>query len=160
MMSDSEKRRKQCQAYIDYDKAIEYMESGDLSKAIDIFSKNKDLKDATTYLNLCNNYVKYAGKWVCRTYYIYHDDGSVSDLNYTADDEDIEVDVCISRNKKVTYRVEGAKAKINGNVLTYTKYYKGSDISTFNLATGARVTQFLHSDGSKSDRYVYTHVKK
>ena len=157
---DSEKRRKQCQAYIDYDKAIEYMESGDLSKAIDIFSKNKDLKDATTYLNLCNNYVKYAGKWVCRTYYIYHDDGSVSDLNYTADDEDIEVDVCISRNKKVTYRVEGAKAKINGNVLTYTKYYKGSDISTFNLATGARVTQFLHSDGSKSDRYVYTHVKK
>ncbi len=91
------KRRKQCQAYIDYDKAIEYMESGDLSKAIDIFSKNKDLKDATAYLNLCNNYVKYAGKWECRTYYIYHDDGSVSDLNYTADDEDIEVDVCISR---------------------------------------------------------------
>lgn len=158
---DSKKLIKKYNQITTYNSAVKLMEDGELSKAIRYFSKlPSSYKKTKKYRSLCEKYNHYNGIWKCYAYTIYHDDGEVSNLNYTASDEKIECKVEINRKGKETFCIDGKATKRTGNILTWCTYYKGADVTKMNLSTGVRKVQFMNSKNVKSDLYVYKHRVK
>lgn len=149
-----------CKNYIKYNNAILKMESGKLSEAVVDFKELGDLENSSKYFELCNAYSKYVGLWKCTKYVIHQTTGKSYNIGTSLSENDLTIQISISKDCEVSCKVNGIDATVSGDILTYHQYYyvKG-DTNTFNLSTGERTMQFYDTKGNKSDRYEYTYRK-
>lgn len=156
--ADSEELIAKCRTYNDYEIAIHYMESGDLTTAAQCFKKLGNFESSQKLLSLCEANAKYIGYWKSNFYSIY-DYRSGRTYSYSIDNEyegRVQIRVNISRSGEVLFEIDGRDATKDGSILTCRE---SSRTTTFNLATGKRTVQYYSgiNNDRKSDRYEYTH---
>ena len=141
-----------------YKAGVEAAQSGNLEKAIQIFSETSGYKDSASWKSRCNTALRYVGVFECYSYKIYQENGTVSDLPTEGgygNPSYLRVSASIDKNMNITYYGNGVRIEQGSTVGYYHKYGEGTDNSTVDIANKKMTTQFLHSNGTNDALYVY-----
>jgi|GEM_PF-6787085 hypothetical protein len=141
--SGVEELRYACELGANYEQAISYMETGNLSEAISAFEKLGDFELSSEYIALCKTYEGLCSHWV-RVNYIHDKYGKNPPPNIT-------IVTAPQRNGETLYKANGNNAILQGDVLSFCedKIYKYK----FDLSTGV-----LHLEGVERSYASYKRI--
>ena len=142
-----------CELEVEYEQAIENIESGILTRAITAFEELGNYESSSEYLALCKSCEKYNGSWTSNSHKVY--DPQTRELNrvdrYILN---LSIKAMPQRDGSISYKVDQYDATLSGNVFAYFDH-NWNESCTFDLSTGV---------GRKSDSWwiietVYEKVK-
>ena len=153
---DTEKLVIECENEKKYIQATKDAQNGSLDSAIEKFSAISGYKDSSSWLAKCNEAKRYTGTFSSYMFKIYDDDGDIHDIppgqNY-GDAKNLTINATINSNLEIIYSANGKRAE-PGSLYIYYHKYSDSDESTIDIAARTITTQYYHSNGAKSDKYV------